>query len=743
MSQRKSGLRRESVRHRIGKAIGAVGALGITLGIVLPAAAGGDDLTVAQPPPSVTVSNRAELEETGVWDSVPVHQATIHRDATSSPRGTGGCPPEVVTHTDASFTGGSYVVQAGFAESEIAAASFVVPAAHFPLQINIMEMIFAQNHFNSTVTQWSVLIWQGQPNTGTLVGSFSSDDVILPHLRLPLMGSNGANIQVQVDPGDPEQIIISDSGNHTFSVGYRIDHHNNQTQNPCFTAPPANSNAFPTTDTSGLAQPSRNWLYGVNCGPFGCPANGGWSTFAALPGFCRPSGDWVLRVTYTPLDCVGFGACCLGGGECDPLEETDCTSQGGEWQGEGTGCFPNPCPLPGACCDDVSGVCNDDVLNTECTGRWVGGATCAQLGNPGVDPTSCGSGACCASPQAFPPNGCIENVTEGVCGGAGGVFHLGDSCAESTCAATGACCFLPSGCANLTEYSCFTAGGFWHGPGTTCGTTVCFPSGACCFPDGSCGEDMSPEDCDTAGGTFQGDSVTCAAANCPQPNGACCLSNGNCLELLQADCSQIPGASWAGPLTHCPQDCEAAEAELVAARSCAYHCATPGCQTNLLCLEATGAPGSTINLPVEPRQFNLSTGQVRLRFDLNNPPSGAVQVHASCTDGSNRDVTATAVDADTVQAVFGPPPLPDTECCTITLSGGATGTAVVRMLYGDVTQNGAVNSADRSVVSAEIGTFANTSPVFWYDVSHDNAINAADRNLVRAEIGKGQDPGCP
>jgi hypothetical protein len=64
----------------------------------------------------------------------------------------------------------------------------------------------------------------------------------------------------------------------------------------------------------------------VNCGPFGCPANGGWSTFAALPAFCRPSGDWNLRAVYLPSYATAEVICndgidndCDGFTDCDDL----------------------------------------------------------------------------------------------------------------------------------------------------------------------------------------------------------------------------------------------------------------------------------------------------------------------------------------------------------------------------------------------------------------------------------------
>ncbi|MFQ5412390.1 MAG: hypothetical protein ACE5EC_08820, partial [Phycisphaerae bacterium] len=47
-----------------------------------------------------------------------------------APRG-GACPPVVVTHSEADFTGGQFVIQAGFVENEILAASYVLDPAEF------------------------------------------------------------------------------------------------------------------------------------------------------------------------------------------------------------------------------------------------------------------------------------------------------------------------------------------------------------------------------------------------------------------------------------------------------------------------------------------------------------------------------------------------------------------------------------------------------------------------------------
>src|SRR5262245_50308918 len=180
------------------------------------------------------------------------------------------------------------------------AATYVLTAADFPRRLDAAQCAWGTNGATiPTTTQWSLFVWQGNPNTGSVVISVASDGISIPHLVMPA-GTNGVVVEVDFLPDAPDNIVINDNGTHTFSIGFRIDHHNQQTGNPCTVAPPSCCNAFPTVDTSGLSQSTRNWLFGVNCGPFGCPANGGWATFAALPGFCRPSGDWNLRAAYLP-----------------------------------------------------------------------------------------------------------------------------------------------------------------------------------------------------------------------------------------------------------------------------------------------------------------------------------------------------------------------------------------------------------------------------------------------------------
>lgn len=308
-----------------------------------------------------------------------------------------GCP-QPLTYSSANFGGGQFVLQAGFAQGEIAAASYTLPADRFPIKIDMMEMIFATYTTCNvqTVTEWTVLVWDGPPNTGILVAEFSSDDTILPHMRMG-PGAAGVNVQLTVDPADPEQIyVFNNSGTNTFSVGFRIDRHNNPPANPCTTSPPQNSNAFPTSDQiNGLSQPTRNWIYALQCGGLACP--GGWHPFANYTTLCRPTGDWNIRVTWDPINCDTLpGACCFGTAGCALLpDQQSCNFAGGTWLGGGTLCgqqqngqFPicvgDPCPPCIADFNQDDSV--DDLDITAFIAAFEAGDSCADInGDEGID----------------------------------------------------------------------------------------------------------------------------------------------------------------------------------------------------------------------------------------------------------------------------------------------------------------------------------------------------------------------
>ena len=76
------------------------------------------------------------------------------------------------------------------------------------------------------------------------------------------------------------------------------------------------------------------------------------------------------------------GACCIDSG-CTIKTEAECLEDGGEYQGDGTTCSPNPCP--GVCCHGEGGH--------EC--EMVSEAECEADGGTFLGPGDCDSNPCC------------------------------------------------------------------------------------------------------------------------------------------------------------------------------------------------------------------------------------------------------------------------------------------------------------------------------------------------------------
>ncbi|MEK6676855.1 MAG: hypothetical protein AABZ47_14520 [Planctomycetota bacterium] len=379
--------------------------------------------------------------------------------------GTSDCTGTMTaTHTDNNFSGGVFVVQAGFAEGEIAAASYVLDPSEFPITIESLECIFAAPRVSSpTVTKYSVIIWDGTPDLGDVVALFQSDDEFIPHLRMEQSNNAvGVNVKIVIDPSDPEQVILTNAnGTNTFSIGYRIDEHNAQTADPCLLGPPVDLNAFPTTD-SALATSTDNWIRAIDCGFFGCPS--GWRRFSQL-GLCRPRGDWIMRAVYRCEPAIQVGACCFTDVTCeDFFTITNCEDQGGTFMGTDSRCGTFSCPEPlGACC--LSTTCLTNVERPTCSaveGIFIG---------PNTFCTSqpCRLGVCC-----MPDGSCVENI-QLTCVGQGGVFHVNRICATFGCPQpTGACCIGEVCVAGQTQATCENVG-TWNGADSVCGPLSCVP----------------------------------------------------------------------------------------------------------------------------------------------------------------------------------------------------------------------------------------------------------------------------
>ena len=438
----------------------------------------------------------------------------------------GGCPEETVTYSTHNFMTGAFTAQQGFVETEIAAVTFTLNPASFPLRIDRVDGLFGTQTLSSqTTTHWTMMIWEGQPNNGNLLCTVagctiqSDDDGNPPHITVG-PPNNGVTLQVVVDPSDPKQIIVSNNGSNQFSVGFQINEHNNPPTVSCQCIPgcgicgtlPAvccppnpNTNVFPTTDATVQGQapnfPAQNWLWARACMGSTCALQSGWYTFQQLGQMGgSPSGDWNIRAVFTPTGCTTpVGACCLNNGQClGGLTSAECSAQGGTYQGNSTDCGTTNCPVP--------------------------------------------TGTCCLA------NGSCIIATTANCASQGGTFvSVGGVCNTNTC--RGACCVpATQQCVFTTEANCAAANGVFQGIGTNC-TGTCF--GACCLPSGSCVQAISSSSCTSQGGTWQGGGVSCANANCPQPLGACCLGSSCLSDLSESDCVTGFGGQWLGGATTC------------------------------------------------------------------------------------------------------------------------------------------------------------------------------------------------
>ena len=282
------------------------------------------------------------------------------------------------------------------------------------------------------------------------------------------------------------------------------------------------------------------------------PVQGGW--FADGDGTLDAIADFGVFGFGTAghLPCpeeVIPAACCIGT-SCEVLAPNDCDFEGGEYQGAGSVCTPNPCVDPaetGACCDLSTGVCTTQVQSV-----------CASLGGQFLgEGTVCNPNPC---PQphwgcCFPDGTCTIETPED-CAAAGGETVFGQGCDPNLCPQPlGACCFSNGDCFNLIEDLCLPSGGAWQGPFTTCDSDPCppVPTGACCLVTGCVIED--PVDCGLQGGDYVGDDTACTPNPCPDIF-VCCFEDGSCQVVVSDFCLSlggVPGVEDVCDPNPCPQ----------------------------------------------------------------------------------------------------------------------------------------------------------------------------------------------
>ncbi len=243
--------------------------------------------------------------------------------------------------------------------------------------------------------------------------------------------------------------------------------------------------------------------------------------------------DALVQILLDPLalggvcpDTTVVGACCIFNGNFEICVETDsqtCINQGGSFQGTGTNCTVDGCPLS--------------------------------------------LGACCVPPAMFQTS-CVE-FTQSDCSIFGGTYlgpgttcaNQGSSCNGTT--ATGACCVNVGGvapCSQQTQIDCQNIGGVYQGDNTGCNPTTggCpngndpFVSGACCLSSasGDTCQFVDQTTCASNGGIFFGPGSSCANVPCnntpaPAPL-ACCVGNAQCIDTNLMDCINQNGIPLSG-----------------------------------------------------------------------------------------------------------------------------------------------------------------------------------------------------
>ena len=258
---------------------------------------------------------------------------------------------------------------------------------------------------------------------------------------------------------------------------------------------------------------------------------------------CDSNNDYVA--TLTCVDCViPLGACCMPDGSCVPDQPEDvCIGLGGDWQGEGTGCDPNPCPQPAEndLCENAIPVGVPSVTpgSTDLATVDSGFPSCGTAGTPS------------ANGVWYSVIGTGNTMTADLCNGATTydsrltVYCMG--CDDAKCVdGNDDSCGLQSSvtwCSqNGVEYLILVHGyssntGSFEltisDDGVPCeGAVCCYCEGACCLPDASCIISCGQDACEAQGGEWQGCDTDCTGFVVPPP---CTNPDATVTVVIQTD----------------------------------------------------------------------------------------------------------------------------------------------------------------------------------------------------------------
>ena len=251
------------------------------------------------------------------------------------------------------------------------------------------------------------------------------------------------------------------------------------------------------------------------------------------------------------------------------------------------------CEFPGACCNRITGVCTEDVLEEDCDGDWYKNTPCAEVEPP------------CELPEA--------------------------------------CCFANGNCQFITPSACLSMGGVPRGPGTVCGGDP-DGDGRDTFCGDNCPTVFNPGQQDSDGdGTGDacdcGDGIVVPGEQCDQ--GAANGTPGSC---CTATCTFVAAGTVCRPAAG---DCDVAESCTGSNATCPANGFAPSTQVcrpvSDICDVAENCTGSSAACPADVMVTACIDGD-------NCCPPGCTNVNdtdcpftvpvCSCTDACDLDPAA-------------------------------------------------------------------------------------------------------
>jgi hypothetical protein len=172
-------------------------------------------------------------------------------------------------------------------------------------------------------------------------------------------------------------------------------------------------------------------------------------------------------------------------------------------------------------------------------------------------------------------------------------------------------------------------------------------------------------------------------------------------------------------------------ARVVSARSCRDHG-----PAGWLCLELGPGAGGAVGDNVEPRVGGVD----RLEFEM-DVPVASVTASVACANHTFAGTVTSNADGVTTVVVTFNPPLPDQDCCEVTLGGEAADSYFVAILAGDVDRDRQVLTADAQAVKQRFQTPVSQATA-RYDITTDGQITTPDASKVKSRF-QNTAPSCP